>query len=77
MNGGLAHDNYGTIRNIQINLTESTELKNNELSLGVWVNSGIIENFIINLKVPLYISTGSMLLSRENTGTIKKWLCVW
>ena len=70
--GGLTNNNYGTIRNIQLNLIESTERLNQNVYLLVAYNYGTIENFAINLKEILYIGSGeASILARHNYGTIR------
>ena len=71
LTAGLISNNYGIIRNIQIRLTESTELKNTDAYLCVTSNYGIIENFIVNLKVSFYANAQSSLLCGTNKGIIK------
>lgn len=44
----------GIIRNIQMNLKESTAVENNNFGLVSNMNSGTIENFVIHLESPLY-----------------------
>ncbi len=68
--GGFTLYNYGTIRNIQINLIESTEKKNTDVYLFCNGNSGTIENFVANLKVPFY-ANGLASLVGSNYGVIK------
>ena len=54
--GGLFHTNRGTIRNIMVNLKQCTEVPNKYTRLLGDTNhsTGIIENFVIHLEVPLY-----------------------
>lgn len=70
--GGLTSSNYGTIRNIQVNLIESTEKANQNIYLLVYSNYGTIENFAINLEEPLYIGGGyASAVTYGNYGTIR------
>ena len=68
--GGLVHDNYGTIRNIQINLEECNRKNNYDQFLLVYANYGIVENFIMNFKVPLYVYTNGGIIY-GNFGMVK------
>ncbi len=69
--GFLVYRNYGTIRNIQINLIEGTNEKNvNNYLIYVNENIGTIENFIINYKVPIYASY-NLSAVHINNGIIK------
>ena len=54
MMGGLARTNYGTIRNVQINVIESIENPNYAIFLMFYSNFGTVENFIVNLEEPIY-----------------------
>ncbi len=63
--------NYGTIRNIQINLIESTEQNNTIIYFCARNNYGTIENFIVNLQEPLYILRSASLLVGNNSGVIR------
>ena len=71
LNGGLVMTNYGTIRNIQINVTESTENKNSDVYLCAGSNYGVIENFVVNLQVPLYVNTQSGIIVGANRGIVR------
>ena len=72
LNGGLVYVNYGTIRNIQVNLIESTEKPNQNVYLLTNNNNGTIENFVINLEEPLYIGGGyASIIAYGNYGTIR------
>lgn len=44
----------GTIRNVQMNLKESTVTDNNKFGLFSHYNYGTVENFVVHLEVPLY-----------------------
>ena len=67
---GFAHYNYGTIRNIQINLEECNRNNNYDQFLLLYTNYGIVENFVMNFKVPLYVYTNGALIY-TNIGVIK------
>ena len=71
MTGGLAFDNYGSIKNIIIKLTESSELRNSKVALCVWENYGTIENFILNFEVSLYVNNEGIGLTSWNYGVVK------
>ncbi len=66
-------NNYGTIRNIQVNIKESTPVPNRYINLLNYNNytSGVIENFVINLEVPVYTQTYTSIISLSNRGTIQ------
>ena len=71
---GLCYRNYGTIRNIQVNVTECTRLPNADIEIINSANysTGIIENFVIHLEVPLYMQRGGAMVCRDtNRGTIQ------
>ena len=70
MNCGLVRRNYGTIRNIQINLEECNRKNNYDQFLLVYANYGIVENFIMNFKVPLYVYTNGGIIYL-NYGIVK------
>ncbi len=63
--------NYGTIKNIQINLLESTENLNNRIILLCQTNTGIVENFIVNFEEHLYTSTLAAIITESNNGIIR------
>ncbi len=67
---GLVNTNRGTIRNIQINLLESTEKQNFDVFLITNSNYGLIENFVVNLDVPLYVYRGAGV-TYSNNGIIR------
>ncbi len=67
----LVQYNYGRIRNIQCNITESNEQLNSDVYLLTWGNYGTIENFIFNFKEPLYINAGAAAVTNSNAGIIK------
>lgn len=69
---GLCAENYGTIKNIIVNINETYRVENANIAPMGQVNYGIFENFVINIEEPLYISSG--LLGGTflyNLGTIK------
>ncbi len=67
----LVDRNYGSIRNIQINLIESTEKLNFDVYLiGSW-NYGVIEDFVVNLQEPFYINSGGGLVYINQGGIIR------
>lgn len=53
---GLANVNRGTVKNIQMNLIESTSKRNFRPSLIIRDNYGTLENFVANFKQPLYVT---------------------
>ena len=70
---GVVASNEGLIRNIQINLKESTSVANSNICLTTRFNaaSGIIDGFVINFEAPLYGAkelTGGVYYNR---GTIR------
>ncbi len=68
---GLAYNNYGTIKNIKVNVKESTEYPNGSVKLITRDNYGVIEKFVINLEVPLYTKTEAAIISYNNYGSVK------
>ena len=68
--GQFFYRNYGTIKNLQLNVTESTDVPNNSLFILGINNFGNVENFVINYKVPIYASRETFLIN-VNYGTIK------
>ena len=64
------NDNYGTLRNIQINLVESQKVKNKYYILLIRQNYGTIENFVVNFQEPHYGEVVSGLVY-TNYGIIK------
>ena len=68
---GIIHLNYGTVKNISINLKECNNKPNNGLSLLMESNYNTIENFTINLEKNMYVDGYSGILTCENYGTIK------
>ena len=69
MMGGLARENYGTMRNVQINVIESIENPNYAIFLMFYSNFGTVENFIVNLEEPIYAKLPTCVY--ENYGTMK------
>ena len=69
--GGLFGNNYGAIRNIQVNLIESTNVPNIDSYLLGNQNYGVVENFVIHSKVPLYGAKGLTMGIRNNYGMIQ------
>ena len=69
--GYLFRYNYGTIRNIQLNLLESYNVANRELHLLGGGNLGTIENFVFYLQQKLYGSVGLSIGVEQNNGTIR------
>ena len=68
---GFVQNNYGTIRNVQINLLESIERQNSSLALLLYRNDGIVENFALNLKAPLYVYTQGAGVCYANYGVVR------
>ena len=68
---GLTYRNYGSIRNIQVNLKECNNNPNIGISLIAWVNYNIIENFVINIESSLYLDGNLGTLVQLNYGTVK------
>ena len=58
--GGLTQINYGTIRNVQINVIESIEKANYTVFLMAYDNYGTIENFVVNYQEPIYAEYPSL-----------------
>ena len=69
---GIFTYNYGTVRNVMVNLKECTKLPNIGMGLIGYDNYGTIENFVINLETPMY---GARLITPgviyNERGTIK------
>lgn len=61
----------GTIRNVQMNLKESTVTDNNEFGLFSYYNYGTVENFVVHLEVPLYGSHRIGTIAYTNRYLIK------
>ena len=68
---GLCINNYGTIKNIQVNIEECTPLPNIGMSCITQNNYGIIENFVIHLNVPIYVDQYLGLAVSNNYGILK------
>ena len=68
---GFCYYNYGTIKNAYIKILECTNLPHRDLYLFCQENSGSIENFVVNLQVPIYLQRALNLITYFNTGTIK------
>lgn len=71
--GRLCYVNRGIIQNIDLNLVGCTQVPNNCLSLLGYSNegTGILENFVIDLKVPLYTARYTSTAFLYNSGTIR------
>ena len=65
--------NYGTIRNIQLNITETTQKENSNLSPLGYINfqGGIVENFVIHLEEALYGNNNLTACVFYNRGIIQ------
>lgn len=61
----------GTIRNVQMNLKESTVTDNNKFGLFSYYNYGTVENFVVHLEVPLYGSHHIGTIAYTNRYLIK------
>ena len=69
---GLVYQNYGNMRNIQVNLKECNNTPNIGINFIAWNNYNKIEKFVINLEVPIYVDASLGLVSSFNRGgTIK------
>ena len=68
---GLTLGNYGTIKNVQIKLTECNQLPNYNMGLFCQENYGTIENFVVDLQVPLYGAYTFSGLVYANRGELK------
>ena len=69
--GFIIKRNYGTIRNIKVNLIESNKNPNYGNALIIEKNEGTIENFVINLEETMYTKSEAGVVCNENTGIIK------
>ena len=67
LHGGLTLENYGTLKNVQLNLIETNQNENTDFWLLAYNNYGFIENFVINLKDAYSISG----MNYQNYGTIR------
>ena len=71
-NFALCYKNYGTIKNIIVNINETYRVENAYIAPIGQNNYGILENFVINMEEPLYISSGGLGGTfLYNLGTIK------
>ena len=71
-NFALCYMNYGTIKNIIVNINETYRVENANIAPIGQNNYGIFENFVINIEEPLYVNSGALggtFLC--NLGTIK------
>ena len=69
---GLFGLNYGTIKNIQVNIVETNkEVFTSMYGILGWSNHGTIEEFIINYEVPVYTYSSRTSLIQNSNGTIK------
>ena len=67
----VANNKYGTIKNVQMNLKQSTITDNNNFGLISVINYGTIENFVIHLEAPLYGSYKIGAVAYSNNDTIR------
>ena len=67
---GLFYSNYGEIKNIQVNLIESSSCLNIWNTLMGWANYGIISDFVIQYKEPIYVNYEGHAIA-SNYGEIK------
>ena len=65
--------NYGTIKNIRINVDKTTPIDNNDYALLGERNYGTVENFVVNLKEPLWANRymGILFVYNGENGVIK------
>ena len=69
---GLCDENYGTIKNIIVNINETYKAENASIAPIGRGNYGILENFVINMEEPLYVNSGVLGGTfLYNFGTIK------
>ena len=69
---GLCAENYGTIKNIIVNINETYRVENANIAPIGQGNYGILENFVINMEEPLYVNSGVLGGTfLYNFGTIK------
>ena len=68
---GLAYYNHGTVENIMVTLTSSTDVPNTNVSLIVRENYGTIENFVVNSEAVLHGIKELSYMAVYNYGTIK------
>ena len=71
-NFALCYMNYGTIKNIIVNINETYRVENAYIAPIGQTNYGILENFVINMEEPLYVNSGALGGTfLYNVGTIK------
>ena len=71
-NFALCYMNYGTIKNIIVNINETYRVENANIAPIGQTNYGILENFVINMEEPLYVNSGALGGTfLYNVGTIK------
>ena len=71
-NFALCYMNYGTIKNIIVNINETYRVENAYIAPIGEENYGILENFVINMEEPLYVNSGYLGGTfLYNSGTIK------
>lgn len=71
-NSGLVYENKGTISNIIVNLSSSTNSPNQEFAIIGYTNTGTLENFAIYLKANFYLNgNGALAFVNCIGGTIK------
>jgi len=72
-NFALCYQNYGIIRNLIVNVEETTNTNNINYALIGQNNYGTLENFIINLKQPIYSVnyTATTFMYNSKNGIIK------
>ena len=68
---GFVYKNYGTIRNVQVNLKECNNNPNIGIGIITWENYNIVENFLINLEVPIYADGNLGIASILNNGVVR------
>ena len=69
---GICSENYGTIKNVIVNINETYRVENANIAPIGQGNYGILENFLINMEEPLYINSGALGGTfLYNFGTIK------
>lgn len=68
---GLISTNYGTIKNLVVNLKECNKIPNIGFALIGGTNRGTITNFVINLEVPYYVARNASGGVLENYGEMK------
>ena len=69
---GICSENYGTIKNVIVNINETYRVENANIAPIGQGNYGILENFVINMEEPLYVNSGALGGTfLYNFGTIK------